>query len=372
MLTLVKEAFALVLLAFAVFGALSAIWSPLPLASIGKSSLLAATVLATFVCLHSRSAVPAALLRFALLGLIVGLVLQLIIICSEVLSDQWLTRFALKHLPALRIEAGKHARFVDGQVLLMSSAELSRRIAMVTLFGAPLCYAVLVCIRSRLRWIVGLGAVIGYAVCIGLGPHQTSMIAVSVGVCVALLATVRFRWAVGLVSASWVLVWLLAIPGARVLYFAEIYNSTWLFRSARHRVVIWNATAEKTMDNLFFGIGADATRAVRDMEQMWEMDGEFVRSVGSHAHNVYLQTWFELGLVGACLGMLVGLLILRKIAALSSLARVAALGQFALVATLFAASYSLWQVWLLSAVALAIVFLGLAAEVEANVSGGSA
>jgi len=73
-----------------------------------------------------------------------------------------------------------------------------------------------------------------------------------------------------------------------------------------------------------------------------------MRSLSTHAHNVYLQTWYELGLVGVTLLMLFGLSIVNAIKTLSLTVQPYAYATFTSAAVVAASSYGMWQIWFLA------------------------
>jgi O-antigen ligase len=64
-----------------------------------------------------------------------------------------------------------------------------------------------------------------------------------------------------------------------------------------------------------------------------------------HPHNIYLQTWYELGLVGAALLAAFGILLLARIARLNSVQRPFVFALFGVAAVQIGFSYNLWQTW---------------------------
>ncbi len=177
---------------------------------------------------------------------------------------------------------------------------------------------------------------------------------------VVVLAWISPSTIANVLGVAWISAWVLVVPIVGFIHALDLHKSSLLFDSARHRIVIWDTTAEQVPQNFLVGIGADATPAASELEKVRPKDGDFERSVGRHAHNIYLQIWFELGLVGATLAAIVGLMALRLISSLSSqVARIVAFGQFAVVASLLATSYSLWQVWLICAVVLSIFYFAM-------------
>ncbi len=79
--------------------------------------------------------------------------------------------------------------------------------------------------------------------------------------------------------------------------------------SARARIIIWEYTAERVLENPVLGIGADSTPAVKAKAVTApEKPKGFVfrRTTGQHAHNLFLQSWYELGLFGTILVAIAG------------------------------------------------------------------
>jgi len=145
-------------------------------------------------------------------------------------------------------------------------------------------------------------------------------------------------------------------------YRLDLQDASWLQQSARHRIEIWNTTAEKTLQTPFFGVGARSTYVqaqVRGVPARRGWENRLRDSLSSHAHSLYLQTWYELGLVGATLLTLFGLAILSAIRALSGAIRPYAYATFASAATLAASSYGMWQIWYMALFGFSAVLFSL-------------
>ena len=115
----------------------------------------------------------------------------------------------------------------------------------------------------------------------------------------------------------------------------------------------------------WIGIGADATPAAKEFADELEVkDAGFPVSTGRHAHNAYLQVWYELGGIGALLLLAAGLAVLGVIATLPAGLVPWALAQAATTAIMAASSFSIWQVWFLASIG-----AGVAALLIANAPG---
>ncbi len=124
------------------------------------------------------------------------------------------------------------------------------------------------------------------------------------------------------------------------------------------RVNLWKEAADRTIDNcLPAGCGADYTRA-------WAAEGNLIQVPGSpiplneaptHPHNVFVQIWLELGLIGV-LTIAAGLWFgLQRLAAAPArrvaFAAIAGAGAATYISFMFEAS--VWQTWRLAVIALA-------------------
>jgi O-antigen ligase len=93
-------------------------------------------------------------------------------------------------------------------------------------------------------------------------------------------------------------------------------------------------------------------------------DERFRRTLSTHSHSIYLQTWFELGLIGATLLTLLGLAILQAIRALEVSLQRYAYATFASAAIMAASSYGMWQIWFIATFGLCAVLFVLGANLS--------
>jgi O-antigen ligase len=114
------------------------------------------------------------------------------------------------------------------------------------------------------------------------------------------------------------------------------------------------------------GVGARTTYVLgpRLESTIKSAPGEvYPRTLSVHSHSVYLQTWFELGLVGAALLTLLGLSVLQAIRALPPSLQPYAYATFASAAIMAASSYGLWQIWFLGLFGSCAAYFGLSSSV---------
>jgi O-antigen ligase len=299
------------ILLFAAYAGLSALWSAAPLATLGKSLyLLGITAgIGVFAAIlpDARTGTLSGLARGTLIGLTIGAAL----LCIETVSDQGITRFFLNAMPSLRLGQEKHLVFANDVVVTVAENEINRRATIVTMLLLPALLMVKTFLEDRAR-LLGTMAILAIpAVLMGFSGHQSSQAAIAVAATGFGLTLLSPVWTRRLVGLTWVVCCLLVVPIVIGLHGTGMHtDSHALFNSARHRIVIWNYTAEQVAKAPILGIGADATatmteardRELRKAGAEPPKDGNYGMTAARHAHNVFLQVWYELGRRAAVCG----------------------------------------------------------------------
>jgi O-antigen ligase len=329
---------------------------------IAMALLLASTVVAALVTGEARTN----LLRMAE-GLWLGLAIGLGYFLIETLSDQSIKIWIYNSL-GLRPGDLKPPGFFtweNGKLVSILAKDLTRNTAPIPL----LVWAGMLAVRGSqpaFGWRVigiGLGALAMAAVAVS--QHETSKIAMVIGVVVWTLATLSPRWTPRLIGAGWLSCTLAIVPASLLLHRLDLHNAAWVPPTAQHRIIIWNHTAEQTLARPILGVGAHATYRLGPETAQRTVnapDEHYQRTLSRHAHNVYLQTWFELGAVGAMLLALVGLAMLRILARQREALRPLGYATFACGTVIAGASYGMWQIWYMALFAFAITMFVVAAR----------
>lgn len=358
---------ALPLVAFSGFAAASALWAMFPFPAM-KVSLEGAVWLIAGILGSAAMMGETRRNQFHLAeGLWIGFIAGLLYLLVELLTDQSIKIFLYNALsipkPWLRPPAA--FKWSGDLLVAISPHDLARSIAPITL----LLWSSLLCLRSTApggQWKLWSAGVYALAVLvIVLSVHETSKVAIVVSSLIFVLSLKSVRGAAWLLRVGWVLACLAAVPVSLALYRAGLHKAPWLQMTAQHRVVIWNHTAESTLKAPYVGVGAGSmyqmdARAAAQRKQSIERLSPNAR----HAHNVYLQTWLELGAVGAALLALVGLGLIEAIQSLHQRQRPYAHATLAAVMCIAAASYGMWQAWFLAMFALTAVCFVLAYRVD--------
>lgn len=349
---------------FASWAMASAAWSPAFWHSLLKPVFMILFTAGVWFALRTVSTATRPFAHYLGEGALTGIAIGYVLVGFEIISDQLITRTIMSALPAAQENLSKHLTVdEDGNVVRITISNLNRRIAILTWMLWP---AIILIWHdpSRLRRAITLTAVVaGAGIILVHGSHQSSQIAIAGGLIVYALAWFNPTAVRVAVTGAWVLAIVLAIPLAQGVHKAGLHEADWLFKSARHRVVIWSTTADETLKSPILGVGADASREA--MHAAMKKDGhkrKFKRTMigyANHAHNVYLQVWYELGVIGAGLFLAAGYFALSAISRLDRAVQPAGLAFAVTTALLIAFSYSIWQTWFMGALGFALIVFAI-------------
>ena len=167
------------------------------------------------------------------------------------------------------------------------------------------------------------------------------------------------------VAVVWCAAFVLVIPASFIAYQSGLHLATWLPNSARHRVILWESTAEQTLAHPL-GVGMKSTAALTARQKVAAPPDQpegFVASRGTahHAHNIFLHAIYELGVLGAILFAIAGAAVVMLIFYLPAASWPFAAGTFAAFALVGAFAFGMWQTWFMCAAALLPLYLRVAA-----------
>ena len=203
---------------------------------------------------------------------------------------------------------------------------------------------------------------------IGLSDQATSKMAIILGAAIWLAASLLPRATRPLLIALWLASTLLVMPAALLAYRGEAYDAPLSF-SAKHRVVIWGVTAEKAMAHPVLGIGTGRTAAFDESlspTAKYAAGTKLPIATNRHAHNIFLQTWYETGAIGAILLLLAGLPVIAWIANAPRYTRPLLAAAFASAVMSASFSYSLLAAWFLATFAITALFCRFAVTVAST------
>ena len=356
----------------AVYVFLGTIWAADPSAALGKSALLLTTALITFAASKAMTFLDKPQLGRATLAFAAGAFIGALFVLFELLTDGAITRFVVNAFVWLKPASEKHAKISHGIVMEFKAREFSRNVAMLVFYLWPGLLA-LTAIEGRARRAAYIGLfVVAVAAPVLLSDRLSSQIALVGSLLVFPLAQAWRRGVVRALVIFWCLAFALVLPLSFFAYENQLQVAPWLSKSARHRVIIWEYTAERVFDRPWFGIGAASTPVLRKQHTAPEQPEGFVvpRSTGSHAHNLFLQAWYELGVVGVMMIAFAGVILVLGTTRLPTRTQPFAIAMIAALFFTMTFAWSMWQAWLLCAVGLMLIYF-LSAAI-AGVTNGAA
>lgn len=203
--------------------------------------------------------------------------------------------------------------------------------------------------KSGSRWQAGGLALVTFVLI-----KQLQITTVTYGFLGSVILFVFFRrrptWLAGLLAASFVIAIFAMPPAAKnldPLIALQVPDSQFssAYEGLRARFRIWEFVGERIAEKPLFGWGMDASRSVPGGAD--HRPGTEVNVLPLHPHNLILQWWLELGLIGAALAAAavasLALGMTRWIADSDTLA--AGLCLLALVGVISFMSYGAWQSW---------------------------
>jgi O-antigen ligase len=345
---------------------LNASWSLDPSRAVGKAVWFTLVVAMGYGACRAIASWDKPQIHRAVAAFIAGLAVGVALVLFEVATDRFLTIALYNLLPFTRPESAKAMVIKDGEVFRIAAFELNRNVNVMLLMLWPALLCLTAYGDEKWRRLKLAGLSLAVLATVFLSTHETSKLGILLSIVVFAVALAWPVFARRAVWAGWCLAFLLVVPLATMAYKAELQKADWLPFSAQSRVTLWAYTAEQIQDAPLLGIGATSTRRMdldrenRHKAENRETGEDFGWRAGSHAHNVFLQTWYELGAVGVLLFMVAGSAVIFSIGRLPRPTQPYLLAHFAAFVTILAFGWGLWQSWLMALAALAALYAALA------------
>ncbi len=350
-------------LAFAGYALSSALWSNHVLTAIDKGLWLAFAIISVQIVPLLIKQMSDFQLHRCARGLALGLLIGMVYPVFEFATDNQILKVVTKSFPGLLENLDPTTQIANYQLNANATA--------IALFWWP---AMMVTIYWKNIWAKKLSIVIlslSLAYLLYQTLSATAQFAFLVGGIAWLAAYVAPQKTDFLARTLWSLVVVGIVPIIMLIYFADIQNTTVLPYSFKDRIHIWHYTAKLVPENPVLGIGIRSSRhytkspapgaAVPSKQNL-------VDRPGWHSHNLFLQTWYELGAIGAAFLLAIGLLLLRTIRQLDPGRRPFGYAIFASCSMVAAVGYGMWQSWLIAIYTWCFVFLLIGLRYENKAS----
>ncbi len=362
-----KNPLILSLMAFFIYAAFSSLWAQNPLAP------LRAATFALFTTLLTRTAITLVrpsyrqLSLFLAEGLWLGLFIALTYFLIELLSGQIIKLTLYNALSLGPGDIKPTAYFTwnaDGTLASISLNDMTRNTTPITMFMWSAMLAALAALSSPYGKSMA-GIILALSIsCVALSPHETSKLALLMGLLFFALAYLSRQWTAIAMTTLWSGACILILPAAMLAHDLQLHDqNSGLQNSARARIIIWNETATQTLKSPIIGVGARMTYELgpKLLEEKPKNKNEwFPAKLSRHAHNAFLQTWYELGAIGIILLLACGVAMVRAITRLPHDVQPFAFATFASATTIAASSYGMWQAWFMGLFAMTPILFTIA------------
>lgn len=351
--------------ALVAFALLSTLWSASPFSTVSAPLTGASYVaLGIFTVLLMRREPQPNMYHLAE-GLWMGMAAGLIYLLFEIVSHQAIkiSLYNTLEVPVSALRPAENFKWNGEKLVAISPKDLTRSITPITLMMWPALFALKATGPAPVWRVASVAFFALSCAVVALSGHEASKVALAASILIFMLACLTPHAARRLLQFGVVAACVGVIPVSLALHRLDLHRAAWVQPSLQHRVVIWNHTAEEALKQPLIGIGAGMM-----YELQWESEFPGRPELGPvkvpHAHNVFLQTWYELGAIGVVLLGLFGLAAIEAVRRLGSHGASYGYATIAAAATLLAASYGMWQAWFLSLFGLSAASFILAVRVS--------
>jgi O-antigen ligase len=229
-------------------------------------------------------------------------------------------------------------------------------------------WPILLLAAAALGRMAALGLAILVTVAVFLSESETAKLALAAGAIAFAVFQWRRPWLFGALAVAVTLLVLSQplLPSLVDTILPEQALDALESAHARERLVIWRSFAAATAMEPMAGFGFDSSGEIGFGPLLERFPEELRTGIrDSHPHNMALQVWVELGLMGAFLVAVALGRIIRAAGRLDPSVTPAAAGAIVAALLVAAVGYGAWQAWWLSSLAMLPVLLGAAAALKA-------
>ncbi len=342
---------------------LSSVWSIDTMRSLLQPGLALLILILSVLAVRAVSTLDTRDLWFVKRGILCGFAIGLAYLVIEELTDRGVMRAIVNIFSFVSPPTPSLVRRIGETVTTILPSALNRHLTVLIALFWPVLLIVMQTINRSWQprtWpkLLALTVVALTTYVVFASDHDSSKLALLASL---IAFSVTWFWpkpARYIFMALWIGATLLMVPTVEVMERAGMKETTLLPSTGRDRIYIWSHTVREFYKSPIIGIGAAGTPVAN--AQVQNYDKSFEHRLNRHAHNMYLQNSFELGMIGAVLLCIFGLAVISALGTLGSAYLPFALAHFSVIATLCSVSYGLWQFWLIAVFALSVIAFKIA------------
>lgn len=227
-----------------------------------------------------------------------------ILLCSEITTDQLIHRYLVNDV-GLTMSIPNYYETASNRINVLPQFLSQHMGTLSYLFWPTLMAIYLTFGRLKLVTMFAFSALTAYAA--WSLDNQTAIVSLCLGAVFFVLAWRLPRVAASLAAIAWISATLAIVPLTYVVHdVLQLQLDPRIPASGQARFPIWHEVASRVGDNFYFGHGVASLQAL-------VLSGNGFLGEHAHAHNVFLQTWYESGLLGSLLLLGCGLVLVEKL-----------------------------------------------------------
>ncbi len=344
---------------------LSNVWSPNPKNGIPSALWCLSAVLLTFLTLRNANQVANTTRLIIAKAFLIGCLVSLGLLLFEAITGMAARRWVMSLVPRLAptlpgVETERGWITSVPFHLIKKNAAIA-----ILIFWPALLIAVRLATSVVHRMAIAVATLL-FVFALLIADHDTSKVALAFSAGFWGLAWLKPKTVKPAAIVLWCSATLAIVPLTLAAFHAELHKADYLKYSARHRITIWGYTADLVLRKPIIGAGVAATRYIDEQASEPNLVAGTDRPSGTniHSHNAFLQTWHELGAVGAVLLCLAGISTINLIGRQSQSDQAYLFASFSTVAVTASLSWSLLAAWFIAAFSLTAIFAQLACQLS--------
>lgn len=356
---------AILLAVVAAYASLSALWATVPSEAVSAGVSLFASIVAGQILLALFARLPVQTLVLIGGWQLVGFALGFVFLWYELKYGYRVTMWFANNWLGKDVHFGSMAFQQGGKLYYIKHHTANWGVATANILLWPMVAVANLVFGGYVRKAAVATLIILVGILTYTSDHQSSQIGFPLAAALVALAHYHARSVVVLLIVGCASVFAFIVPASQFAFHTlDLDRASWVHPSLQARFVIWGVTADHVHNAPILGIGAKSTRQWGEQNKVPTVkeDGRvYPLTTDAHAHNNYLQIWFELGAVGAALLAIASISLLNGISKLHPDVVPFAVGMAVIVLIISFVSWSVWNSWLS-----AVYALGIACVHQAN------
>lgn len=227
-----------------------------------------------------------------------------LLLCSEIKTDQYIHRYLVNEIGMSMSIPNYYA--LDSERIDVLLQFLSQHMATVSYLFWPVLMAVYLTFgRLKVIAMLSFSAMTAYAV--WNSENQTAMVSLILSTLSFVAALLLPRLSIYLAGFGWFLATMAIIPITYYIHDTlQLQLNPHIPSSGQARFPIWYEVAQRVQESPYWGYGVVSLQALGQSGKgfIWEH---------AHSHSVFVQSWYETGLIGALTLFSCGLVILIRL-----------------------------------------------------------